>query len=873
MQQQAYEENNILITTHQNAIRCLLTKLGLYHQAFFALDDDQDVKVANGSIIKLVFWKQGEGWRGEGQFVFPGLMPGKKHAKFPSQFVLPVSVESDEELRTLFSEPGVGNGDAINTQWNAMTVWLIRHGKGVHNSSKPTRVLRGVTSLVSDVITDARLDSEGKMQAQAAGIWLNFCPLIRPGTVRFMGASDMMRAQQTMNLVRLRIHPDKFDHSGTNMAYTRIKIIPCNFEISGSQGCDATGLEGANTENKPKEFYAYAASINDMESYGGAGRSNCDARHRNTMKNIADLVWSGVEPTRPGGSMSGFPNPIANIAPIMEGLYHKMMNPYTLADYVFYETTVRTYISIAGKLGCAGVGSSAFPCSLQDMQEIKPGTVATLNRISPGTGLSQAGSRHIPVVVVSSDEPPPEVVQGYSTWADQYQRPFFDESSESSFGSDFYGGSNGTERWRVALPGGEIESVSANVLTVAPPSWMDLPQFDALFQQTDSAVFPPAMMFAGIAFSNMKVKSLPSVGYASQFSSMAQGAPQLDWRDYISFYRDYALTVPCRDRLPGAARTGLAKYGCANPCNGLTMLLFISQILERTLRPNTRPIKLFGRTEPARISDEEHRQNLLDAAAAAREEALAQESTERDEVRITGTQPDWEQLSRNRVDATERARAMPRSMKADELLRMWDEQEAARNPDSQDEESDLDEFPTRSVTPEDEVARTRSVSQSSSDGIREEPITPPSEAYQGEDVPPPPRSNSMRARAGRFFGSVGRSIGNVFRRVTGRRGGRGARKHRGTRRAQRHVVRRKKRGTRRKAPKKATRKVARARRHSTRRPTTRRHPTRRHTTRRPTTRRHTTRRHTTRRHTRRHTTRRHTRRRHLHASSKTRRKK
>ena len=794
------ERNNILIATHQNAIRCLLGKLNLYNNAFFGVDEGVKIKVANGSIVKLSFERQGYGWSGYGQFVFAGLMPEAKHIKLPATRSMAVEVENDDSLQSLFATPGVGNGDAIDTTWETMTVWLIRHGRGYHNATGASRVARGIASLVSDVITDAQLDSTGRLQAQAAGVWLNFCSDIASGTIKYMGASDMLRAQQTMNLARLRIHPRKFDITAHPDVYRRIKVVPCNYEIAGDQECGSTGYESIFTPNQPRAFVTYAASLADVSAESGGGPRNigsaCANRSQMPGPNSRDTPWSGVGVSE-AISGNSHTNPLKYMAPVLVSMYNIMLNPYFVSAYKFFKTTIQTYLYVAGSFRCGGPPSLQFTCPAYRSLKIQSGSVAMLEGrlyMRPGGG-SQLG---VPVVVMSPADPPADIADlDFGNYLRGNESSDGISSGMLSDLDDFYGGHRGGagERWTVMFPDGSSEVVSDNLLKIAPPFWTNTADFMPLFDQMNIHVMPTIMNFVAGTFLTLNTKRLPNVAYAIEFSSNAQASPLIDWREYIAFYKNYTDNVPCKgNRLAGPmlqqscnlTRGGLVKAGCDNPCNGITMLTFISDLLQRTLVPGTRRIRLYGQNPITRRAEEPVEERVEEPVVEPVEEPV-EEPTEEPvgdqenfppgaetgaESGIGSEQPPvvnqdlWSRLAENRKQHIETIRNQRRN------FTVHDGDRFTRIPG----------LVAGQLTPRESIdsfSDNLDTAQQSESDIQEEPITPPPEPEPEPDLVPPRQSNSLRARAGRFMGNVGRSIGSAFRRVTRRRGGRG----RGTRRA------------------------------------------------------------------------------------------
>ena len=763
------ERNNILIATHQNAIRCLLGKLNLYNNAFFGVDEDIKIKVANGSIVKLSFERQGNGWIGYGQFVFAGLMPEGKHIKLPSIHRMDVEVENDNDLQSLFSTPEIGNRQAIDTTWETMTVWLIRHGRGYHNATGASRVARGIASLVSDVITDAQLDSTGKLQAQAAGVWLNFCPDISPGTIKYMGASDMLRAQQTMNLARLRIHPRKFDMTAHPDVYRRIKVVPCNYEIAGDQACGSTGYESIFTPNQPRAFVTYAASLADVSVESGGGPRNigsaCANRSPMPGPNSGDTPWSGVGVSE-AVSGNSHTNPLKFMAPVLVSMYNIMLNPYFVSTYRFFKTTIQTYLYIAGSFRCGGPPSLQFTCPAYRSLEIQSGSVAMLQGrlyMRPGGG-SQLG---VPVVVMAPAEPPVDIADlDFGNYLRGNESSDGISSGVLSDLDDFYGGHRGGagERWTVMFPDGSSEIVSENLLKIAPPFWINTNDFMPLFEQMNRHVMPTIMNFIAGTFLTLNTKRLPNVSYAIEFSSNAQASPLIDWREYIAFYKNYTDNVPCRGgRLAGPmlqqscnlTRGGLVKAGCGNPCNGITMLTFISDLLQRTLVPGTRRLRLYGQDPistgiQAPIEEEENMPSP-----------------------IMDSEPTTMSSSEEPMAIGQDLSARMANNKKQHMETIINQR---RNFNVHDGEG-LTQIPglaAGEITPRTSVASSLDSfgsGQEYDSGIQEEPITPPSAPEPEPDLEPPRQSNSLRARAGRFMGNVGRTLGSAFRRVTRRRGG------------------------------------------------------------------------------------------------------
>ena len=776
------ETNNILIATHQNAIRCLLGKLNLYNNAFFGVDEDVKIKVANGSIVKLSFERQGNGWKGYGQFVFAGLMPEAKHIKLPATHTMSVEVDNDESLQSLFATPGVGNGQTIDTTWETMTVWLIRHGRGYHNATGASRVARGIASLVSDVITDAQLDSTGRLQAQAAGVWLNFCPDIASGSIKYMGASDMLRAQQTMNLARLRIHPRKFDITAHPDVYRRIKVVPCNFEIAGDQPCGSTGYESIFTPNQPRAFVTYAASLAEISADSGGGPRNigsaCANRSKMPGPNSTETPWSGVGVSE-AISGNSHTNPLKYMTPVLVSMYNIMLNPFFVSAYKFFKTTIQTYLYVAGTFRCGGPPSLQFTCPSYRSLKIQSGSAAMLEGrlyMRPGGG-SQLG---VPVVVMSPADPPADIAD-----LDFGNNLRGNESSDGiSSGmlsdlDDFYGGHRGGsgERWTVMFPDGNSEIVSENLLRIAPPFWTNTDDFMPLFDQMNIHVMPTIMNFIAGTFLTLNTKRLPNVAYAIEFSSIAQASPLIDWREYIAFYKNYTDNVPCKgDRLVGPmlqescnlTRGGLVKAGCDNPCNGITMLTFISDLLQRTLVPGTRRLRLYGEDSVSRraeepLVDEEYSPSTVESSAESETD-----SEQPPEV----NQDLWARLANNRRQHIETIKNQRRNFTVQEGDGLTQIPGLAAGP----------------LTPRTSVVSSLNEldsSQQSEPDIQEEPITPPPEPEAEPNLEPPRQSNSIRARAGRFMGNVGRSIGSAFRRITRRRGGRGKKTRRGVGRGNR----------------------------------------------------------------------------------------
>ena len=220
----------------------------------------------------------------------------------------------------------------------------------------------------------------------------------------------------------------------------------------------------------------------------------------------------------------------------------------------------------------------------------------------PGGG-SQLG---VPVVVMAPAEPPADIADldfgNYLIGNESSDEVSSETLSDLGY---FYGGHRGGagERWTVMFPDGSSEVVSDNLLKIAPPFWTNTADFMPLFDQMNIHVMPTIMNFVAGTFLTLNTNRLPNVAYAIEFSSNAQAAPLIDWREYIAFYKNYTDNVPCKgNRLAGPmlqqscnlTRGGLVKAGCDNPCNGITMLTFISDLLQRTLVPGTRRLRLYG---------------------------------------------------------------------------------------------------------------------------------------------------------------------------------------------------------------------------------------------------------------------------------------
>ena len=275
---------NIVIGSHQNAIACFLTKFGLggsnQNGLLLGLEQESSLvkniagqlkgnfrKFANGCVIKLVV-------NTESKMVtislgFAGLFnkPEKSQQPYSSETItLADSSNYETFMRLICPELLQNNNNKI------FNFYLIRHGQGLHNVSRP-----------GFAPNDAPLTEIGKLDGFAAGLWIK--EDLNGGNVDLFCCSDLLRTLQTVH----------FLNKGLNYKLTvpettpiTVHVLPSNFEINdvlGKEGekCSSFGIVGANIiglsvktkENAPYSFYDWNSRKN----------SNCNTN------NVSNDAW------------------------------------------------------------------------------------------------------------------------------------------------------------------------------------------------------------------------------------------------------------------------------------------------------------------------------------------------------------------------------------------------------------------------------------------------------------------------------------------------------------------------------------------------------------------------------------------------------
>jgi hypothetical protein len=145
-----------------------------------------------------------------------------------------------------------------------LEIYIIRHGKGIHNISSTRRKIKGVFDFLHNIrpfrkikerdkFFDAELDKLGIIQAQNAGDFLkdylnkNNININSDDNNTIIGASRLHRTRQTISQIMFRVLEN-------NIQRFNIYIFPCIFEISYSTGnCNRIGFKTKYSyENMPK---------------------------------------------------------------------------------------------------------------------------------------------------------------------------------------------------------------------------------------------------------------------------------------------------------------------------------------------------------------------------------------------------------------------------------------------------------------------------------------------------------------------------------------------------------------------------------------------------------------------------------------------
>ena len=231
-------EKNIIISTHQNAINCLLgiealgKGIGLSTGGIRGLCNSGHKKIGNGGTLKLTLSRNPSV-----SSTIEIIHLGKQDpAKYCSQVNAAIQIRPDI-VRSIISN---------DNDTDTYVFWIVRHGKGFHNEMQ---------SWVRGTRDDAYLKSSGIQDARNAGIAL--ASQLAGKTINYVFVSDLMRTQQTAWYLIKELEQQQQNITFENECNTNYMVLPCNYEVKEGR-CSSSGISMKAPENIPRKFYGLA---------------------------------------------------------------------------------------------------------------------------------------------------------------------------------------------------------------------------------------------------------------------------------------------------------------------------------------------------------------------------------------------------------------------------------------------------------------------------------------------------------------------------------------------------------------------------------------------------------------------------------------
>jgi len=313
---------SIIIATHQNALACLLSQYGvgggeaesgfLEHKGglstgnmdLISIIKGGAMKLGNGCIIKLHIDMQNK--MVTIQLVFPGLVPKQNPEKPHKNAQLYPNVEPTLVVKGQDAFNDWKAKFAPDLQEGITDIYFIRHGEGEHNKATAGRAPH-----------DAPLTSKGKLEAAAAGVWLETSGI---ENISLVCVSDLLRTTQTAWFVTRFIKSERFiGHNAGDLAnYCKNKyvVLPTNYEmndVAGNEGsrCKSFGIVGAHSMG-----LSFVSKTGENTPFYFFGDSDRCKTYDNPDK-LSDLWTFGTSMYSLLGGMKGLSERIATISQVI----------------------------------------------------------------------------------------------------------------------------------------------------------------------------------------------------------------------------------------------------------------------------------------------------------------------------------------------------------------------------------------------------------------------------------------------------------------------------------------------------------------------------------------------------------------------------
>ena len=313
---------SIIIATHQNALACLLSQYGvgggeaesgfLEHKGglsspnmdLISIIKGGAMKLGNGCIIKLHIDMQNSVVTI--QLVFPGLVPKQNPDKPHKNAQLYPNAEPTLIVKGLAAFNDWKAKFAPDLQEGITDIYFIRHGEGEHNKATAGRAPH-----------DAPLTAKGKLEAAAAGVWLETSDI---KNISLVCVSDLLRTTQTAWFVTRFIKSNRFIgyDAGDIANYCKNKyvVLPTNYEmndVAGNEGsrCKSFGIVGAHSMG-----LSFVSKTGENTPFYFFGDSDRCKTYDNPDK-LSDLWTFGTSMYNLLGGMKGLSERIATISQVI----------------------------------------------------------------------------------------------------------------------------------------------------------------------------------------------------------------------------------------------------------------------------------------------------------------------------------------------------------------------------------------------------------------------------------------------------------------------------------------------------------------------------------------------------------------------------
>ena len=233
------------IATHDNRLQCLLSRLfSVTNEKYKELTK----RLQNCAIIKITIVENAL----KVEMIYEGETTEDK-----KKFWTLNGTKDTRGFKIVHEEPRVLNDKRfsfLNGLKDNVVLFLVRHGKGIHNMNMTKRKIKGAIDLTvrsfiknydeKHALFDAELDETGIRQARKAGdILLNYLDenIKDWKTQRLLfGSSKLYRTRQTIGTIMSRLF------SNINELNYNINVIPCSHEVAevkNSGKCVDTGFK------------------------------------------------------------------------------------------------------------------------------------------------------------------------------------------------------------------------------------------------------------------------------------------------------------------------------------------------------------------------------------------------------------------------------------------------------------------------------------------------------------------------------------------------------------------------------------------------------------------------------------------------------